>query len=624
VRNRHRVPRPSRPAAGWATRAVVLVLSTAGVACRPDARPAHAGPASALSTDAARRMAGAVAVALLAPFPDAVGVAPDGQLLLVRSLDPAKSGLRVVRRADGRTLYDELTAERQSAPTWRGDAGALAYLVDPDGKQEQRIALVELASRSRRFLPTGPTAGAALQWAPVGSHLAYADAKVGQRTVDVRVVDTAHPDSATALWVAGTDRRATFAWAPDGAQLAAVVAGTRPEIAISRGAGRERRIPVAPYSDVRDLAWSPDGRTILFTGRAPSDDYLALAELDVTGGTIRRVASAGGEIRSPRYLRDRRHLAYHVSADGETQLFVAERAGRRGATARRLLDGPGSATILGETPRGDTLFVSHVGRATMPVLYAVDVATGRRVEVPVGRAAHTDSAPPVEGSRVSIPTRDSLALPAYLWLGQRGPEDSARTLLWVHGGPAIQKVRTWDPVVRLAVHSGFDVILLNYRGSTGYGAAFENAPGGDSARVHDVLAARDFAVRRLGVPPERVILFGHSYGALLAARAAACDPQGFGGVVLVSIVRGRGGAPCAEARDRRAPRRVLAFHGANDAFQPPSAAERQIERLLGEDALQSVAGGLRVFEHEGHNFSRVESWAEVYGAALTLVSPRGR
>src|SRR5205085_2236683 len=92
--------------------------------------------------------------------------------------------------------------------------------------------------------------------------------------------------------------------------------------------------------------------------------------------------------------------------------------------------------------------------------------------------------------------------------------------------------RVTPPVLyetQLLASAGHHVLAVNYRGSTGYGAAFEHDPAGDRERVADVLAARDYAVATLGVPTERVFLLGHSYGALVAAEAAAADPDGVGG-----------------------------------------------------------------------------------------------
>jgi predicted esterase len=125
-----------------------------------------------------------------------------------------------------------------------------------------------------------------------------------------------------------------------------------------------------------------------------------------------------------------------------------------------------------------------------------------------------------------------------------------------------------------------------------------------------VIAARNFAEREMGVPPERIVLLGHSYGARLVAEAVRRDPRPVGTIVLLSYVQ-----TAAAPHDQTRRPRVVAFHGENDIALAPAEARRLLVDRFSVDALERFVE----IPREGHTFRRVESWARVYAALLALL-----
>jgi fermentation-respiration switch protein FrsA (DUF1100 family) len=80
---------------------------------------------------------------------------------------------------------------------------------------------------------------------------------------------------------------------------------------------------------------------------------------------------------------------------------------------------------------------------------------------------------------------------------------------------------------RFAKH-GFNVLLFDYRG---YGAS-EGDAAGESGLYADGDAAVAFVVNNKGVPPEQVVLYGHSLGTTVAVDVASRG--NYGAVVLES------------------------------------------------------------------------------------------
>jgi len=74
---------------------------------------------------------------------------------------------------------------------------------------------------------------------------------------------------------------------------------------------------------------------------------------------------------------------------------------------------------------------------------------------------------------------------------------------------------------------GCAFLTINYRGSTSFGKAFEQAIYGDLGRleVDDMAAARDFLVREGIALPDSILVTGWSYGGYLTLMALGARPE---------------------------------------------------------------------------------------------------
>ncbi len=124
-------------------------------------------------------------------------------------------------------------------------------------------------------------------------------------------------------------------------------------------------------------------------------------------------------------------------------------------------------------------------------------------------------------STVSRSTAGSTAPP------RRRPSNPVPAIVYPHGGPTSYTGDEWDGVAQYFVDKGYAWFSLNFRGSTTYGRDFERANHGvwgvdDTA---DCLAAHDHLASLGWVDPERVGIFGASYGSYLALLAVVDDDQ---------------------------------------------------------------------------------------------------
>ncbi len=100
-------------------------------------------------------------------------------------------------------------------------------------------------------------------------------------------------------------------------------------------------------------------------------------------------------------------------------------------------------------------------------------------------------------------------------------------IVYIHGGPAVQSVDSFNRCIQYIVNQGYLVIAPNYRGSTGFGKEFTDANMGDAGgqELNDVLEAAEWIKKSGFVDPKKLIVMGGSYGGYLSMMAVTKAPD---------------------------------------------------------------------------------------------------
>ncbi len=245
---------------------------------------------------------------------------------------------------------------------------------------------------------------------------------------------------------------------------------------------------------------------------------------------------------------------------------------------------------------------------------------------------------------VSFAARDGLHIEGYLTLPPGAEGRGLPMVLNVHGGPWTRDGWGYDPEAQWLANRGYACLQINYRGSTGYGKGFLNA--GDrewGAKMHDDLVdAVNWAVGEGIADPERVAIYGGSYGGYAALVGATFTPDLFRCAVdivgpsnlvtlinsippywkpLVSTFHERVGNPETDEEflKSRSPLffvdrikiPMLIAQGAND----PRVKQAEAEQIVAAMREKGIEHEYLLFEDEGHGFARPENRLKFYAAA---------
>lgn len=219
-------------------------------------------------------------------------------------------------------------------------------------------------------------------------------------------------------------------------------------------------------------------------------------------------------------------------------------------------------------PDAQALLLVHFWRGRSE-LYRLDLQTGglERIDTPPGMimgarvrpdgelwyAISTSAEPPEVhcGSEVLRPPgepapggvayRDVEVGQVHAFLAEPAGPRPHPTVFRVHGGPAGADTDAFTPGPQAWVDHGFAVVLVNYRGSAGYGKAWRDAivgrPG--PSELEDIAGVRDHLVDSGITDPGRMVLSGDSWGGFLTLLGLGRQPEkwslGIAGVPIADL-----------------------------------------------------------------------------------------
>ncbi len=214
-------------------------------------------------------------------------------------------------------------------------------------------------------------------------------------------------------------------------------------------------------------------------------------------------------------------------------------------------DGTPRVRLLGDSPEGalqralekafpDTLVeivnfsrdgkraLLRVSNPQLPGDYFLFDRETRRADFIVSRARWLEPAAMAPTRAVTIPTRDGARLVGYLTTPRGHETTKLPTILWVRGGPhGVRDTADFDRTAQVFAAYGYAVLRVNYRGSGGFGKAFQEAGYGQwGALMQDDLTDATRWLHEQGIAdPERTCIGGGSYGGYAAMMGVTTEPD---------------------------------------------------------------------------------------------------
>ncbi len=264
-------------------------------------------------------------------------------------------------------------------------------------------------------------------------------------------------------------------------------------------------------------AWSPDGRWITYvTVTRPDILWYATNHLAVipSGGGKATVLTTklNRNVSSPRFSPNGRWIYFILEDSGARVLARVDRSGKN---LRRVVDGP--ISLRGYSLDANGQMVSLISKPQLPTeLFAGSGKNLRQLTFANAKLLKQLQLADIEN--VHFPSKDGTQIEGFFYkpIGFR-PQMRYPTLLRIHGGPVSQYDFRFNFEAQLFAANGYLVVLVNPRGSSGYGQDFAMGiyqAWGDKD-FEDVMAGVDYAIKKGYADSTRLGVGGWSYGGIL-------------------------------------------------------------------------------------------------------------
>ena len=401
------------------------------------------------------------------------------------------------------------------SPRYSPDAKYLAYANDLDGSEAYHIILQDLETNNSIDLT--PDSAYAHQpnysFSPDGKTIAILSDELGQFALYLLSVETGEKklllDIQHPIW--------DVKWSPNGNWIAAEVemeASDRGVFVVDVQTGQRKRIAISDQErglNAEQPAWSPDSKFLAFSAESGERFDLGMYEVE-TGQVTWLTESAGGDT-SPCWARDGKRISWVHAEGAANSIMIFEKC----APIRKYGVGKGIHHHPQFTPGGEILFLFESPKQP-PDLWKLNLdGTFERLTNSLpDEFRQIDFVLPEEVSYEN----DDICVPALLY---RGTGDGA--VINIHGGPNWHVQFLWDPISAHMASRGWTVLLPNYRGSTGYGRAWQMASRFDMGGVD----TRDCAAGVANLSREglagKVSVTGRSHGGYLTMTCLTQFPE---------------------------------------------------------------------------------------------------
>ncbi len=572
---------------------------------------------------------------------------PDAKTIAFVANITGRYNLWLVAAEGGWPTQLTISDQRQFSPAWSPDGKWIAYQSDYDGDEQWDIFLVSpKTGQVINLTNTREIAEESPAWSPDARYLAYMVKPKTSSVYEIDVYDMLMRETRHLTTGTPKDRMNVGPiWSRDGKFISYTqtqAKGTDSNVFIVDVKSGQSKLLTEHKGEslyaANDI--SPDGKKILITSNA-ENGYENVGLLEITTKKIEWLTNDKWEISGGNFSPDGKLVTWTANVDGNTEVFTHDIAA--GKTAALPL--PQGVNGLGGaescfTRDGSRLLYHHNGPISPNDAWVYSLATGKSHQVTHSLVAGVRSEEMVEPYLVHYPSRDGKwIISAFVYMPYNLPRQPVSpAIVYVHGGPTAQTVNSFNRIVQYMANQGYIVIAPNYRGSTGYGKEFQQANlfdmgGGD---LQDVLAAADWIKQTGYVDPKKLILLGGSYGGYMTMMGVTKAPEVWAaGVAIVPFVNWfteiQNEDPVLQQSDMatmgdpeknkalfedrspinfidRVKAPLLLLAGGHDPRCPKSETEQVVE------AIKKRGGTVdyRIYENEGHGFSKVENQIDAY------------
>lgn len=389
------------------------------------------------------------------------------------------------------------------------------------------------------------------------------------------------------------------------------------------------------YLGLTNILWWPDNEHISYISEKSSFAHLYKASW--SNGEKEQLTSGNFEVYSAQLSKNNNqwHLISNEEHPGERHLYFCSLDGKKRTKITSLL-GQNQVFI---SPDQKHVAVIHSSSNHPEELYLKEnIPQAEAKQITVSTTQAFRSFDWVQPDVLTFKARDGVDVYARLYEPENWHSNKP-AVIFIHGAGYLQNAhKGWSHYYReymfhnFLIHNGYLVFDIDYRGSAGYGrdwrtAIYRHMGGKD---LDDIVDGARFLTDEYGVNPDKIGVYGGSYGGFLTFMALFTEPEVFAAGAALRPVTDwahyhnsytqdilnlpqndeqayKQSSPIYFAEGLKGA--LLICHGMKDTNVHFQDTVRLVQRLI---ELGKENWEVAIYPVEGHSFHNASSWADEY------------
>lgn len=257
-------------------------------------------------------------------------------------------------------------------------------------------------------------------------------------------------------------------------------------------------------------------------------EFTYVVKYNIATGAKEKVYETNWDVSYMYFSENGKYRIIGINEDGRNKVLLYNHKSGEQLKFPEVKDGDVQGVNISPSEKNMILFIAS---DKSPVnLWSYNFETQTLKQLTKTLSSEVDPGDLVSASVVRFKSFDGTEVPAILYKPLTASKDSlVPALVWVHGGPGGQSRAGYSQSVQYLVNHGYAILMVNNRGSSGYGKTFykmDNKNHGDKDLMDCVYGKRWLAQQNY-VDSTKIGIYGGSYGGFMSLAGIIFHPQEF-------------------------------------------------------------------------------------------------
>lgn len=454
----------------------------------------------------------------------------DESKILVQNNESGIFNLYEINLADtGMKQLTNSTKESFFAVDYVAGTDKTIYSADQGGNENDHLYLRQPDGTVKDLTPDEKEKATFYGWNKAKSYLYYASNKRDARFFDLYKMDTAKWAASLMYKNDSNLNVGAIAYNEQYLLLTKSVTTDKNEMYLYDVAKKELK---KISNDAEEATYNPQGFELndssFYYLTNEGKEFTYVVKYNIATGAKEKVYETNWDVSYMYFSENGKYRIIGINEDGRNKVLLYNHKSGEQLKFPEVKDGDVQGVNISPSEKNMILFIASDKSPVNLWSYNFDTQTLKQLTKTL--SSEVDPGDLVSASVVRFKSFDGTEVPAILYKPLTASKDSlVPALVWVHGGPGGQSRAGYSQSVQYLVNHGYAILMVNNRGSSGYGKTFykmDNKNHGDKDLMDCVYGKRWLAQQNY-VDSTKIGIYGGSYGGFMSLAGIIFHPQEF-------------------------------------------------------------------------------------------------